>query len=523
MAKQFLCDETTIVNTKAGQLQGFMEDGTYIFQGIKYADAKRFQSPQPVKPWAGVKPAMSYGYVCPLLTQDKPNGEVMVPHRYWPMDENCQYLNVWTQSLDTEAKKPVMVWLHGGGFFAGSSIEQVAYDGKNLSCFGDVVVVSLNHRLNILGYLDLSPYGEKYQHSANAGNEDMVAALQWIKDNILQFGGDPDNVTLFGQSGGGLKVSCKMQPPAADGLFHKGIIQSGVMDGFLPEKSSTEITEALFKELDIDETEVEKLETVPFHDLAQAYNKVSPALSAEGKYVGGNPIPDDFYLGDPRAVGFTEHAKTIPVLVCTVFGEFASFMKGVEHKYSMREEEILPLLKKMYGEKAPELAALFKEAYPGKNLSDLLFVDQFFRAPSADFVARKALCPQSATYSAMFAYEFPLEGGKCAWHCSEIPFVFHNTDLVPVCNIPGVSDRLEERMSGAWVSFARYGNPGCVSLPEWPACEPGIEATMIFDRECEVRYNFDHKLLKSLEDAPAKVPVFLMENSNENEEEIFLH
>ena len=175
---------------------------------------------------------------CPLMNQDVPNGELMVPHRYWPMDENCQYLNIWTGSLDPEAKKPVMVWLHGGGFFAGSSIEQVAYDGTNLCQTGDVVVVSLNHRLNILGYLNLSDYSEKYARSANAGTADMVEALRWIRDNIAQFGGDPDNVTLFGQSGGGMKVTVLMQTPEADGLFHKGIIQSGVLDKFgNPEKN----------------------------------------------------------------------------------------------------------------------------------------------------------------------------------------------------------------------------------------------------------------------------------------------
>ena len=211
MARQFLCSEATTVATTKGKLRGCQLDGTYIFQGIKYADAKRFGMPCPVKPWEGVKDALSYGYVCPLLNQDVPNGELMVPHRYWPMNENCQYLNIWTQSLEKSAKKPVMVWLHGGGFAAGSSIEQVAYDGENMSKYGDVVVVSLNHRLNILGYMNLSGYGEKYANSGNAGSADMVAALRWIHDNIESFGGDPDNVTLFGQSGGGMKVWSLMQ------------------------------------------------------------------------------------------------------------------------------------------------------------------------------------------------------------------------------------------------------------------------------------------------------------------------
>ena len=154
----------------------------------------------------------------------------MVPHRYWIQNENCQNLNIWTQSLDKMAMRPVLVWFHGGGFSMGSSIEQKAYNGENMSKYGDVVVVTVNHRLNILGYLDLSQYGEKYADSANAGQKDLIAALKWIKENIKEFGGNPQNVTIFGQSGGGMKVSGLMQMKEADGLFQKGIIMSGVPD-----------------------------------------------------------------------------------------------------------------------------------------------------------------------------------------------------------------------------------------------------------------------------------------------------
>ena len=258
MGDYFVCSKTDpVVETKAGKVRGFRLNTTYAFHGIHYAEADRFQMPQPVKPWKGIKNALAYGYVCPLLKQDEPNMEVLVPHRYWPQDEHCQNLNVWTQSLDPGAKKPVMVWLHGGGFSAGSAIEHVAYEGDHLSEFGDVVVVSVNHRLNILGYLDLSPFGEKYKNSANAGNADMVAALQWVHDNIAAFGGDPENVTIFGQSGGGMKVATLMNTPAADGLFQKGIIESGVYEAKVYQKEDgdgTVIVKALLKELNLDES-----------------------------------------------------------------------------------------------------------------------------------------------------------------------------------------------------------------------------------------------------------------------------
>ena len=173
MAKQFLYDSLPVVETKAGKLRGYQWEGTYIFKGIRYARANRFQLPEEVEPWEGVKEAASYGFVCPMLTRDHPQGELLVPHRYWPQDEDCLSLNIWSQSLDRSAKKPVMFWIHGGAFSMGSSIEQKAYNGENMSRYGDVVVVTVNHRLNILGYLDLSPYGERYAGSANAGQADL--------------------------------------------------------------------------------------------------------------------------------------------------------------------------------------------------------------------------------------------------------------------------------------------------------------------------------------------------------------
>lgn len=497
MAKKFVCSTTEpIVQTKSGKLRGFILDGTYTFHGIKYADAKRFQMPTEVQPWDGVKDALSYGYVCPMLSQEVPMGEIMVPHRYWPKDENCQYLNVWTQTVNPEAKKPVMVWLHGGGFAAGSSIEQVAYDGENMSRHGDVVVVSINHRLNILGYMDLSPFGEKYANSANAGSADMVASLRWVHDNIQNFGGDPDNVTIFGQSGGGMKVWSLMQTPSADGLFHKGIIQSGLIDGFInvPESDGTQIVNAMLNELGFEEKDVEKLEAVPYDLMAAAYNKVWLALAKQGVYVGGNPIPNEFYIGDPRIVGFTEHAKTIPVIIGTVFGEFA-FGPGVPNRDKLSMDEIKAMIDKKYGDASDKLIDLFKKAYPNKKLIDLLVLDSMFRSPSKDFIEKRAVHQQTPIFAFLFAYDFPYDDGKPAWHCSEIPFVFHNTDKVPICDIPGVSDKLEDQIFGAWINFARNGNPSHPGLPNWPGCIPGNEATMIFDKNCELKHNYDNELI----------------------------
>lgn len=499
MARKFICsNKDTVVETKHGKLRGFCLDGIYTFYGIHYAEADRFQMPREPESWEGIMDALSYGFACPLMSQDTPEMELLVPHRYWVMDEHCQNLNIWTPSLDPDAKKPVMVWLHGGGFTAGSAIEQAAYEGDHLSQYGDVVVVSVNHRLNILGYLDLSAYGEKYANSANAGNADLVAALQWIHENISAFGGDPENVTLFGQSGGGEKVICLMNTPAADGLFHKGIVESGVIDvGQKNVADGKPLVDAMLKELGLEKAQVEALETLPYAQLVEAYQNVVPQIVETGGYLGCWPAPNEWYPGHPLYAGFTEHARTIPVLVGSVLGEFC-FEQGVQDKDTLTENAIMQLLKEKYGEHTEELAQQFQAAYPGKNLSDLLYVDQFFRVPTTKFIEKRAEQAQAPTYAYMFTYDFPIDGGKVAWHCSEIPFVFHNTDRVAVCNVAGETDRLEEQICSAFVNFAKHGTPAVSTLPEWEPCVLGDEATMILDTECVLRHNHDHELLDML-------------------------
>lgn len=496
MAKQFNYDDIPVVQTKQGRIRGYQSEGTYIFKGISYARAKRFQKPEEPESWEGIKDAVSYGYVSPMLQQDIPNGELMVPHRYWVQNENCQNLNIWTQSLEKTAMRPVLVWFHGGAFSMGSSIEQKAYNGENMSKYGNVVVVTVNHRLNILGYLDLSPYGDKYADSANAGQEDLIAALRWIKENIEAFGGDSRNVTIFGQSGGGMKVSGLMQMKAADGLFHKGIIMSGVPDESFRycAKESKPLIQALLQELKLTEEEVEKLEEVPYGQLAEAYNKVSPALAEKGEYIGCTPKPNAFYIGEGPDVGFRKEAVKIPLMIGSVFGEF--YMKPQPFfKDEISKKDLMKVIENQFGMWSKELTQIFQDTYPYKNLADLLTLDVVFRCPTKKFIKEFAKAG-GKIYSYLFTLEFPYQHGKTAWHCSDIPFVFHNTDIVPVTNIPGVSDRLEELMFKAVIRFAETGNPNHSEIPQWSASTEEVEATMIFDRTCETRFNFDDKLIE---------------------------
>lgn len=499
MLKTFQYDEVPVLETTSGKLKGYFYNGSYVFKGVPYAYADRFQMPVPSQ-WEGVRDASSYGFVCPLMMQDTPSAELMVPHRYWPMDEHCQNLNIWTKELDKDAKKPVVVWLHGGGYFAGSSIEQVAYDGRNMCVKGDVVVVSINHRLNILGYLDLSPFGEKYYNSENAGHADMVAALQWVHDNIALFGGDPENVTIFGQSGGGMKVADLMQIPAADGLFHKGLIMSGVADeGLLPACTGTgeAIVTAMLKELGLTVAEVETLENIPYPQLVQAYMKVMPQVAATGAYVGNGPQVNDWYKGNPLQSGLREHAYDIPMMIGSVYGEFA-FAPQMFDKKALTDKERREIVRKVYGEHTEEMEEIFAKTYPGKDFTDLLNIDRAMRQPSKKLAALHASGEKAGTYLYQFNLEFPMMN-KIAWHCSDIPFFFNNTELVEVCAIPGVTEKLEAQMFGAFMNFAKTGVPVQQDLPEWSSVTKEQEPTMIFDKECEVRNNFDDCLLEKVD------------------------
>ena len=512
MARQFLNTlEDPIVQTKAGKLRGFLLDGIYTFHGIQYADADRFQLPHPVAPWDDVRDATNYGYICPVHANPAPSSELFIPHRFWPANEHCQYLNVWTPGLDGR-KRPVMVWFHGGGFSDGSSIEQVAYEGDALATYGDVVVVTVNHRLNILGFLDMSSFGEKYANSVNAGAADIVASLEWVRDNIAAFGGDPGNVTIFGQSGGGRKVKTLMNIPAAAGLFHRAIMMSG---GVRPDPDKTtnadhrQLVEKMLEILKIPVDRVEELETVPYELLNRAFFRASEGQVLPNMRWG--PVANDWYLGDPFKVGFSEYAKTVPTMVGTVMAEFTAMAKPEQYALSEAEQEAV--VRAHFGDASDELIAQFHQAYPGKPLINLDRLDTSTRLGATRFVDLKVAASSAPTYQYLFALNFDIMDGVPAWHCADIPFVFHNTHRVACCNIPGVTQKLEDEMAGAWVSFAYSGNPNHAGLSKWEPVTDKHE-TMIFDRESLCRSNYDLPLLRRMDEVcpPKSADEILMDN-----------
>ena len=510
LTSQVICNyEDPVAETTKGKVRGLKIDSTYIFRGIKYANAKRFHFPEEVEPWEGIKEAFQFGYVCSELNTPVPHDQYTVPHFFYPQNEDCQYLNIWTQSLSKDAKKPVMVWLHGGGWFSGSSVELLAYDGENLSAYGDVVVVSINHRLNVLGYLDLSEYGEEYKLSKNAGLADLVAALKWVHDNIANFGGDPDNVTIFGQSGGGAKVLSMFQTPAADNLFKRGIMESGGDNGLGGREAAEEtaetgrrIADQIVKNLGLTKETIKEIETVDWYDLAQATMEAIWIVREEtGKRYMWQPSYDgEYYFGHPLDYGFRKESMDKPLLCGSVLGESTTNFNrvfGDKAKNTWDEETWKGYGRELYGDKIDELTELFKEAYPDRNPVDVLFVDvNRHRVPNLVFTKARAAAG-GKTWNWLFNLESPLNYGTMPWHNAEEPYVFHNAEYMEAQYIPEVSEKLQDAMSGTWVKFAKTGNPNNALIPEWPEVTPDSVPTMCFDKVIDVRIDHDRKLMEA--------------------------
>ena len=381
-----------VTDTEYGQVRGYIHNDINTYKGIQYATAKRFEAAVKPASWEGVKSTTMYGPVSPLInetTSIQDETEFVFDHDWGFPNEECLSLNIWSPSVTDSKKRPVLFWIHGGGFTAGSSHELPSYDGENLAKKGDVVVVSINHRLNVLGFLDLSAYGDKYKHSANNSILDMTMALEWVKNNISNFGGDPNNVTIFGQSGGGAKVNTLMAMPKAKGLFHKAINQSGSFRSAMLEKEDTQdIAKETIAILGLNGTNIDSIQNVPFEVLADASSKalgvVAEKMKAAGKpAIGfglswgpsrdGNDLP--YQISSPEALALS---KDIPLLIGTVKNEFAPFANM--RFAGASEETIMNHIKETYKENADAYIKAVKKAYPtDTDPKDLLDVDTMFR------------------------------------------------------------------------------------------------------------------------------------------------
>ena len=427
-----------LVQTVYGTVCGYIEDGIYTFKGIDYAKADRFEAPQDPDPWEGVQTALYYGNQChqaPRFTWKDDCEAFLYQWDDGVQSDDCLNLNVWTAGINDGKKRPVMVWLHGGGYAMGASSELPFYDGTNLAK-KDVVLVSINHRLNMLGYMDLSEFGEKYKYSGVAGVMDMVKALEWVKKNIAGFGGDPDNVTIFGQSGGGGKVNILLGTPSAKGLFHRGIIESGSMTSLMAPQTSRDMARAIVGKLGLDEKTIDKIQSIPYSELLAAATdaiveqnprNVFYRLYGAGMWfspvLDGEVIP--FPLDDPRVADIS---KGLPTIIGCNFSE-NSMLPAVYANADMR--------------------------YKMGDTKQYLYV---FAKPSPH-----------------------MDGTFGTNHCTEMPFVFNNIWLGRfMVGCDKSAYKLADFMSDVWVSFAKDGIPNTKKF-KWQVYDPDTKPMVVFN------------------------------------------
>lgn len=502
--------DVAVASTTYGKVRGLVHNGIYTYKGIPYAKAKRFMAPEKPDSWDGVRSSLTYGPVHPLMSPTTTvNDEVeFIFHHDWGYpNEDCLRINIWSPGLNDGKKRPVLFWIHGGGYTAGSSQELPSYDGENLSRKGDAVVVSINHRLNILGFLDLSEFGDKYKASPNVGMLDIVAALQWVKDNIASFGGDPGNVTIFGQSGGGGKVTTLMNAPAAKGLFHKAIVQSGIWADFQEQDISKRIGMAVVNELGLIPSKIDSIQKVPYEKLVAAGNralqKVRQQMTAEGKAIPGfrfgwSPILDGNFLpyqpNDPKALALS---ADVPLMIGSVKNEFMPSL-GNPALRNGTEADAKEFLKKTWGDKADGYIAAVKKAYPNDTRpSDLVDIDGMFRPGMVAQANAKSANSKAPVYMYLFTWQSPvMDGAYKAIHCIEIPFVFNNIARCEEMTGGGKDAyALADKVSQAWINFARSGNPNHKGLPTWQAYTQMNGATMLLDNTCVEKAHHDKDIL----------------------------
>ena len=477
-----MTEDTPVVQTTYGKIRGYQENDMYHFRGIPYAEAERFMAPQPPKSWEGVKDTQDYGFVCPQAPDREVQGNLAFPKRYWLEREDCQTLNIWTKTLESGKKMPVMIWLHGGGFSKGSVMELECYDGENLARYGDVVSVSISHRLNALGFLDLSDFGPEYELSGNAGMEDVVMALQWIHDNIDKFGGDPDNVTIFGESGGGGKVCTLLQMADADGLYHRAIIESGVLPGNpKPLEEDKAESKALGRRFVEEAGGLENLRTMEYHDLLKLMNKISG-----NAFMMWGPVPlTGSYTGDFRAAGFRKETLSIPVICGSVFMELNPRSTCMKPRASFTEEERFQAIVDAYGaEHAAEIRAAFEKAYPEFNIYYASQADCMVRVPTKEFCMKRTAAG-GKVWNFMFAHESDYRGGILSTHADELAFIFHNVEYLSSQyneDPEHSAEWMEELIFNAWVNFASKGDPNYEGLPEWKPLSEGENNCFIFSK-----------------------------------------
>jgi para-nitrobenzyl esterase len=499
-----------IVETAAGKVRGYSVNGTYAFKGIPFGaptgGALRFQRPAKPVPWSGIRSCLHYGHICPNGNywsdpQDNaPHSDedaYLLYRTYWtPAGEDCLRLNVWTPGLAASTRKrPVMVYMHGGGFSGGSGHDLLAYDGENLARRNDVVVVTHNHRLNVFGYLNLAEIGgERFASSGNVGMLDLVAALEWVRDNISNFGGDPGNVTIFGQSGGGGKVSALMAMPEAKGLFQRAVIQSWPFSRFPLPPESGSLAAAVLAELNLGKSQVAQICDVPIGrliDASQAALRRGASPAGDGRWIGWGPTVDGKVLPtDPVDPAAPPISPQVPLLVGTDLNEFVSGVDNPEVE-TLTEVQLADRARQRWGTAGKDIVEAYRREYSKATPFQLwaAISAASIRQSTITHVERRAALGAAPAYQYIFSWPTPvLEGRPSTFHACEIAFVFDNIDrCVRQTGGAPAALALSTQVSRAWTNFARHGSPDHAGLPHWPAYEAVRRSTMFFDSPCFVK------------------------------------
>ncbi|MDR3534044.1 MAG: carboxylesterase/lipase family protein [Rhodopila sp.] len=494
-----------VVETASGKVRGTVVEDVLAFKTIPYAAStagpSRFLPPQPPAPWIGVRDCTDFTGHAPqagLRPATRPELEDFsgAPDPS-PETEDCLTVNVWTPGPDAAAKRPVMVWFHGGAFAYGNA-NAPRLRGSRLAARNDVVVVTVNQRLNIFGHLDLSAFGgEAFRFSGNAGTLDMVAALEWVRDNIAAFGGDPGNVTIFGESGGGAKVSTLLAMPRAKGLFHRAIIQSGAAVRLRTRERALALTECVLRHLGSAAASVASLQAVPVAYLLAA---VEPAQKALGpspaplfdRYPFGPVVDGDVLPAQPFDPVASEVCADIPLIIGDMKNETANFLAVIDQVWdrSLTEAEMRQRVAAIAGEYAGRVMEVYGRLYPDLNPAERLIAvttDSNFRIRSLVLAQRRAALRRGPVWMYSFEWETPVLGGKLkAPHAMDVPFTFNPLDLTNATGGSPDAQTLADTMSSAWAAFARNGRPDHPSIPQWPIYDPDRRATLVLDKVCRI-------------------------------------